>query len=92
MACTSKILPALGKRANWECTGRDLIILMWSSHNGRRVPVVCPRDRLRDVMRQPEASGYDRPVPLLVEMDHLHLILPDPPVPLFRRLLNWMWG
>lgn len=89
MPCKST-LPRINNRMNWHCTGEDLIIVMWHSIGDRRVPVVVPRDRLADVMREPEAVAYDKPTPLLVEGDHVHLILPEPRPTLLQRALSWL--
>lgn len=62
---------------------------MWATIDGRRLPIVCPRDRLEDVMRQPWSEAYDRPAPLAEQGDHLHLILPGRVPGIGERLLSW---
>lgn len=89
MTCTSTIKTDGPSRMNWICTGEDLMIVMWSTVEGRRLPLVCPRDRLEDVMSQPWSGAYDRPIPLTVEGDHLHLILPGSVASVGERLLAW---
>lgn len=64
------------------------MVLMTTKVGGREVPVVCPREHLHAVMREPWAKDMYRPRPYIVEGDHMHLVLNDlPPArPLLMRL------
>lgn len=84
MPCRSTILPLPGKDKGWTCTGENLVVLMTTRIHGREVPVVCPRERLADVMRSPWADLY-KPRSYIVEGDHLHLELNDLP-----RRKSWL--
>jgi hypothetical protein len=90
MACQSTIPRLSGKDPGWTCTGEDLVVLMTNRIDGRDVPVVCPRDRLPEAMRDPWAERMYRPRPYLVAGDHLHLMLgPRHRPSRLCRLLRW---
>ena len=77
MTCTSN-LPKLGRPVNWFCTGKDLMIVMWTTINGARVPIVVPRDFLTDVLSDPMmARVFDTPVPFGGDGDHAHISVPE---------------
>ncbi len=53
----------------WECTGRDLTVVMWHKTEGENLPCVYPTERIREegprpdwTTNQPFAGG-----------DHLHV-------------------
>jgi hypothetical protein len=62
----------------WECTGRDLIIVMTTRALVGAVPVVMPARALE--IHQPE-DWWDAPVRPFTGGDHLHLCVPRRPLP-----------
>lgn len=74
--------------AGWECTGRDLIVVIRSA-TADKLPVVLPA-RALDVI-EPD-DWWDLPIRRFTGGDHLHLCVPRRPVKPFETDSTLTYG